>query len=92
MKFDKSTQNFWGGYWREVKNGRSFEVFNPASGEVCARVAEASRDDVLSAIDAAALAGESWAGLAHTKRAGFLLKAADIMEERRQDFVDALVQ
>jgi aldehyde dehydrogenase (NAD+) len=92
MKFDKPTQNFWGGYWREVKNGRSFEVFNPASGEVCARVAEASRDDVLSAIDAAAVAGESWAGLAHTKRAGFLLKAADIIEERRQDFVDALVQ
>ncbi|MBT8075155.1 MAG: aldehyde dehydrogenase family protein [Gammaproteobacteria bacterium] len=92
MKFDKPTQNFWGGYWREVKNGRSFEVFNPASGEVCARVAEASRDDVQSAIDAAAVAGESWAGLAHTKRAGFLLKAADIMEERRQDFVDALVQ
>ncbi len=92
MKFDKPTQNFWGGYWREVKNGRSFEVFNPASGEVCARVAEASRDDVQSAIDAAAVAGESWAGLAHTKRAGFLLKAADIMEERRQVFVDALVQ
>ena len=92
MIFEKPTQNFWGGNWQEVKNRRSFEVLNPASGEVCARVAEASQEDVQSAINAAAKAGESWSALPHTRRAGFLLKAAEILEARKQDFVDALVQ
>ncbi len=92
MKFDKPSQVFYGGSWHEVSNKDSFEVFNPASREVCVRVADASLDDVKNAISAAADASESWRDLSHTRRAGFLLKAADIMEQRQQDFVDALVE
>jgi len=92
MSFDKSTQIFYAGSWQDVSSGQSFEVFNPANGEVCSRIADASQDDVKHAIAAAFEAKEHWAALSHTRRAAYLLKAADIMEERQQEFVDALVQ
>lgn len=92
MNFDKSSQVFYGGSWHEVSAKASFAVSNPATGEVCVRVADASLDDVKSAISAASDASESWRNLSHSHRAGFLLKAADIMEQRQQDFADALVE
>jgi acyl-CoA reductase-like NAD-dependent aldehyde dehydrogenase len=92
MKFDKLSQIFFAGDWHQVKNGRSFEVFNPASGEVCNQVADASLEDVKLAVSAASDAKDAWVRLSHNQRAGFLLKAADIMEERQQDFVSALVE
>lgn len=92
MNFAKPSQIFYAGSWHEVSNNASFAVNNPASGEICVRVADASLDDVKKAISAAADARESWRDLSHTRRAGFLLKAADIMEQRQQDFVDALVE
>ncbi len=92
MQFDKTSQIYYAGCWHEVNNGRSFAVLNPATGEAYAQVADASLDDLKMAISAAASAWESWAGLAPSRRMRYLLKAADIMEERRQDFIDALVQ
>ena len=92
MNFDQPSQVFWGGSWHDAKNGQTFEVFNPASGEVCAKVADASLEDVKSAISSACVASKPWADLSHSKRAAFLLKAADIMEERQQEFVNALVE
>ena len=92
MKFDKPAQVFIGGSWQEVKNSQSFDVFNPATGEVCVQVADASLEDVQCAFSAAIGAKQAWAGLSHTRRAAYLLKAADIMEQRQQDFADALVE
>ncbi len=92
MQFDKPAQVFFGGSWREVKNGQSFDVFDPSTGELYIRAADASLEDVTSAISAASDAKESWAGLSHNRRAAYLLKAADIMEARQQEFVDALVK
>jgi len=92
MNFDKPSQVFYGGNWHEVSSGQSFEVFNPASGEVCTHVADASLEDVKRVISAASAAPETWAGLSHTRRAAYLLKAADIMGERQQEFVDVLVE
>lgn len=92
MKFNRPRQNYWGGNWNEVKNGQSFDVLSPATGDVCARVADASLEDVQLAIAAASSAKKEWAALSHTRRAAFLLKAADILEQRQQDFVDALVE
>ncbi len=92
MKFNKPSKVFVAGSWREVSSGLSFDVFNPATGEVCTQVADASLEDVKSAISAASSAKESWAALSHTRRGAYLLKAADIMEQRQQDFVDVLVE
>ncbi len=92
MNFNKPSQVFIAGSWQEVSNGRSFDVFNPATGGLCTQVADASTEDAKLAIAAASGAKDSWAVLSHTKRSAFLLKAADIMAERQQDFIDALVE
>jgi len=92
MNFDKPTQIFYAGNWNEVTSGQSFDDFNPASGERCAQIADAVIEDTKLAIAAAAGAKQAWEVLPHTQRAGFLLKAADIMEDRQQDFVDALIE
>ena len=92
MNFDKPSQVYIAGRWHETGQGQSFDVFNPATGEVCTRVADASKDDAVLAITAASDAKDAWAALSHTKRSAYLIKAAGIMEERQQDFVDALVQ
>ena len=61
MKFNKPLQVFIGGSWQKVKNCQSFDVFNPATGEVCAQVADASLEDVQQAISAASSAKQTWA-------------------------------
>lgn len=91
MKFNKPTHVFSGGSWHEVSTGRSFDVYNPATGEVFAQVGDASREDVKEAVKAAANAKDAWAAMTSSKRASYLLKAADMMEQRQQDFVGALV-
>ncbi|MEX5236615.1 aldehyde dehydrogenase family protein, partial [Kocuria arenosa] len=49
------------GEWRDAADGGTFEVENPATGEVIARMASATREDAQAAMDAAADAQESWA-------------------------------
>ncbi len=78
-----------GGSWCPGRGG-SFEVFNPANGQVWARVPDATREDARMAIDAAAAAQPGWAALPFTERARLLLKVADVLEARRADFVAAL--
>lgn len=83
--------SFVNGSWLSAASGASFEVLNPATGEVYIHCADADRDAARSAVEAAAAAAGDWAGLPHTERARYLLKAADIIERRSQELVDALV-
>lgn len=45
-----------GGEWVEAKSAETFDVVSPASGEVTARCAKGTRDDVDAAVRAAAKA------------------------------------
>jgi len=92
MNFHRPSKIFYAGCWHATADGKSFDVMNPASGEVYARVADAGMADVQKAIAAASAARQSWAALAPGERAAFLVKAADIVEERQQDFADTLVE
>ena len=71
--------------------GDTFPVINPADGAEWTQVANADRPVTVQAIESAAAAANGWANLPHTERARYLLKAADIVEARRDDLVDALV-
>ena len=53
------TQGYINGRWVAAKSGREFDVFNPASGEKIASVANMGREDTLEAIAAAHAAFES---------------------------------
>lgn len=79
------------GKWVEGEENLSFKVFNPATREVYQSVPDANRQDTRSAIDAAASAQTAWAATPHTQRAAYLLKAAEIVENRKQELIDALI-
>ena len=74
-----------------IDTDETFADFNPATGDIWAEIPNGSREDAAQAIAAAAAAQSEWSALPHGQRAGYLLKAADILEKRQQDFADALI-
>ena len=79
------------GQWVGANESAQFPVYNPSTGEVWSKVADASRADAAAAIAAAEAAQPAWAALPHSERARLLSKAADVLESRKKDFQDALI-
>jgi len=62
-----------------------FEITNPATGEVLARVAECSADDTRAAVAAAELAGQSWKRVPAKQRAGVLRRWFELVTEHADE-------
>ncbi|GEO95337.1 NAD-dependent succinate-semialdehyde dehydrogenase [Kocuria turfanensis] len=73
------------GQWRAASDGGTFEVENPATGEVLATMASATRADAQAAMDAAANAQASWARTPARVRAEILRAAFDLVQARAED-------
>ncbi len=72
-----------GGEWVESAAGQSFEVRNPATGEVLARVPEAGTADIDAAVQAAREAFDGpWSRLNAAQRGALIWKLADAIEAR----------
>ncbi len=80
------TQLFIGGTWRDSTVGTVFDVHNPSTGDVLARVADAQPDDGIAALEAAADAQQEWAATAPRVRADLLLSVFDRVHELRDKF------
>src|SRR5574341_311064 len=76
-----------GGEWVEGRGG-TFDDYNPSTGAVWAKVANARRKDAKAAVQAAEAAFPEWSCMTHSQRARFLNKAADILEQRTKDSVE----
>ncbi len=83
---------FIDGAWMDAADGATFDVFNPSTGEVREKIADASRDDVKTAIAAAEKAFPAWSAMSHSERARILHRAGDILEARASEFHDALIE
>jgi len=72
--------------WVPAKSGRTFPVFNPASGAAIANVALGDRHDVDASVQSArrALVGP-WSRLPHAERARLLFNLADLVEARADE-------
>jgi aminobutyraldehyde dehydrogenase len=66
--------------------GEAERVLNPASGELLARVPEASLEQIDRAARAAARAFETWSDTTPMERSRMLLKMADAIEARAEEF------
>jgi aldehyde dehydrogenase (NAD+) len=79
---------FIGGAWVSSHSGRSYPVFNPATGQVLAHVPKGDTEDVRSAVEAAKRAHEEpgWRGMDPSKRGRLLYKIAQTLRERLADF------
>jgi succinate-semialdehyde dehydrogenase/glutarate-semialdehyde dehydrogenase len=77
---------FIGGHWRPASSGQTFDVHDPATGDVLATIADARVDDAMVALDAADAAQASWRRTAPADRADILRRAFDEVHRRRDDF------
>ncbi|MGD7361027.1 aldehyde dehydrogenase family protein, partial [Ralstonia pseudosolanacearum] len=76
-----------GGKQRAAAGGATCERPNPATGDVASRAAAASLADADAAVQAAHAAFPAWAAMLPGERRRLLLKAADVMERRADDFI-----
>jgi succinate-semialdehyde dehydrogenase/glutarate-semialdehyde dehydrogenase len=74
------------GNWVEASDGGTFDVQDPATGQVLATLASATSDDAVAALDAADAAQASWALTAPRERAEILRRAFDLVTARTEDF------
>ncbi len=73
------------GRWRDAEAGRTFEVSDPATGEILAVVADASPADGVAALDAAVAAQPDFAATSPRQRADWLMGAFELLHERIED-------
>lgn len=84
-----------GGEWVDAAGAEAFDVEDPSTGQVIARVPSASADDVDRAVRAARRAFEGgWSRLAPHERARLMLRLADLLEENGEEIaaLEALEQ
>jgi len=76
-----------GGQWQDAKAGQTFEVFNPADGEVIAHVADGQKDDVDAAVRAAREAFDTgpWGRMTPSDRGKILWKIGDLIEQHNDE-------
>ncbi|MEW1828000.1 aldehyde dehydrogenase family protein [Streptomyces sp. NPDC088196] len=81
-----------GGQWREAAGGAVFEDYEPYTGEVFARVADAGAAEARIAIEAAAEAFPAWAALAPAEKAKLFFRAAEIVRRRSKEIAEILAR
>ena len=85
-------QQFIGGAWVGAASGETFEVHDPFTGAAVARVPAGGREDAARAVAAAASAFPAWSQSAPAERQRIFLKAADILERRRDEVLGLLAR
>lgn len=80
----ESYQLFIDGKWVDAADGGTFQTFSPANGELLSTCAEATKEDVDAAVDAAWKAWKTWKNVPPIERANYLLKIADIIDENKE--------
>lgn len=73
------------GTLRSATSGERFDTYNPATGEVIARLQHASANDVEQAITSAKQGFAVWSRMTATERSRILLKAVKILRERNDE-------
>jgi phenylacetaldehyde dehydrogenase len=71
-------------------SGKTFPVYNPATGEIIAAVPEAESEDVNRAVAAARRAFDDgpWPRMAPSERGRLMWKIADLLEEHLEEFAE----
>jgi aminomuconate-semialdehyde/2-hydroxymuconate-6-semialdehyde dehydrogenase len=78
--------NFINGNFVPPNSSKYMDVFEPATGQPYARVSDSNSADVETAYESAQNAFENWSGLSVEERAVYLIKIADGLESRLEEF------
>jgi len=87
----KQIKQFIGGAWVDGGNKETFEDLNPLDDSLYAQVAKGTEADVKNAVAAAKSAFKSFKQTTPTERERWLLKVAELMEERKSELIDCLI-
>jgi betaine-aldehyde dehydrogenase len=82
-------RNFIGGQWTDMAFDKRSELINPSTGEVFATAPISSETEVDAAVSSAAAAFEGWRDTTPAERSLALLRIADAIEARADEFVKA---
>src|SRR5437667_6861159 len=76
------------GEWIQAVAGKTFPVYNPATGTVLATVAEGDKEDIDKAVMAARKAFDEgpWRKMTPSQRGQLIWKLADLLEQRGEEF------
>ena len=74
-----------GGTWRDAASGATFKVEDPSTGEPLCEVADASREDGLAALGAAAAVQQEWAAHPPRERGEILRRAFEAITARSDE-------
>ncbi len=86
----KELHHFIDGKATPGESGRFAEVFNPATGEVTAKVPLATADEVRRAIASAAAAWPAWAATPPAKRAQVLFRFRALLHDNLEELATLL--
>lgn len=81
----KVLKNYINGEWVESKTENFEEVYNPANGELIAKVPLSTREEFDSAADIAQEAFNSWSKVSIPRRAKYFFKLQNILEDNREE-------
>ncbi len=85
-----ATKAYLAGEWADAADGATFDVTNPARGDVIATVASIGRDQTADAIAKAAAAQKDWARKTAKERAAILRRWFELMMENQEDLATIL--
>jgi len=86
------TQLLIAGRWMDASDQQTFDVDDPATGDVIASVANGSVEDGLAAVAAASAALPAWAATPPRQRAERLRRTFELMTQRTDDFARLIVR
>jgi phenylacetaldehyde dehydrogenase len=77
-----------GGKWVDAASGKTFPTYNPATGEVLAKIAEGDREDIDRAVKAARKAFDTgpWSKMTASERGRLIWKLGDLLEQHLEEF------
>ncbi|MDI3335384.1 NAD-dependent succinate-semialdehyde dehydrogenase [Defluviimonas aestuarii] len=85
------TSSYVGGQWIEARDGATFPVTDPATGQVVASVSKLTGADAIRAVDAAARAFPSWAARLPQDRSHLLRQWFNLITAHREELARIMV-
>lgn len=87
----KTVQHFIGGEWTDAEGGAVFEVLNPLDDSLYANAARGTDGDMQKAVAAAKSTFSTYRETLPKDRERWLLRVAEIMEQRKSELLDCLI-
>jgi succinate-semialdehyde dehydrogenase / glutarate-semialdehyde dehydrogenase len=85
VRFEFPQRLFIDGAWTDAAAGDRFDVVNPATGDVLARIADGRLEDARQALDAAVASQQAWADTPPRERSEILRRAYELILEHTDE-------